>query len=183
MPIQLDPAYPLLTKELLVPHPDLGKDNDDGSLNDFLPGRIHMEAHLQFWESTLKANDWVLSTLKLGYILPLVQEPPQYEEQNNASARINHAFVEEEVEKLLKQGVIRLATEKPHCVSPLSVAERKTKDGIKRRLCWDGSRLINLHLEKQRVTLSPANSTGDNRPRGFSVQVRPQVCISSCQNI
>lgn len=44
---------------------------------------------------------------------------------------------------------------KPHCVSPLTVAERQLSDGtVKLRLCWDGSRHINELLDSQKVKLS-----------------------------
>jgi hypothetical protein len=125
----------------------------------FVPGSIHKEHYRKFWKETLKANKWVLSTLKSGYILPLASKPPAYEEENNASARNNMSFVQTEVEKLQRQGVIRIVQEKPHCVSPLTVAERRLADGsIKRRLCWDGSRLINPLLDKDKVVLSHLQS-------------------------
>ena len=53
------------------------------------------------------------------------------------------------------KSVVEFVTNKPHCVSPLSVVEKIEPGGkIKRRLCWDGSRCVNLQLQEQKVTLS-----------------------------
>ena len=52
-------------------------------------------------------------------------------------------------------GVIEFTKLKPECVSPLTVAKKTMPDGSKKlRLCWDGSRCVNLALKKQKVTLS-----------------------------
>ncbi len=134
-------------------------DRTSYSAADFTPGSIHEDQYFTFWKEKLKANSWVLNTLKNGYILPLLEEPPKYEEENNASARLNMSFVQTEVEKLLRQGVIQIVQEKTHCISPLTVAERRVSGKeTKRRLCWDGSRLINPMLDKNKVILSHLQS-------------------------
>jgi hypothetical protein len=126
------------------------------SSNDFIPGGIHTEDSIQFWEKELQAGEWVLNLLKDGYILPL-QERLQipYEEDNNLSARKNMAFVRQQVEKWRQQGIIEMVDQKPACVSPLTVVERKTEQGgTKRRLCWDGSRHVNKALKVEKVSLA-----------------------------
>ena len=103
----------------------------------------------------MKANQWVMDTLKFGYCLPLTKVPAQYEEHNNASAIENMDYVRQEVQSLVAQGVVEITKEKPHCVSPLTVVTKEKLDGqVKRRLCWDGSRHINLLLKEQKVKLS-----------------------------
>lgn len=122
---------------------------------DFTPGSIHDPDKLLYWKNTLKANQWVMDTLEFGYCLPLLSVPEQYEEQNNASATAHMDFVRSEIRKLTAQGVVMISKQKPHCVSPLTVATRERADGqVKRRLCWDGSRHINLLLQEQKVKLS-----------------------------
>ena len=121
----------------------------------FVPGSIHNPKNFAYWKDTLKANKWVLETLENGYALPFTTAPQQYEEPNNKSARDNIDFVRKEIRKLAIQGVVQVVKEKPHCVSPLTVAVKETSDGqIKKRLCWDGSRHINPILEEQKVKLS-----------------------------
>ncbi|MBM4400927.1 MAG: hypothetical protein FJ045_03145 [Crenarchaeota archaeon] len=39
-------------------------------INAFKPGLIHEECFFDFWKNELKANDWVLNTLKKGYMIP-----------------------------------------------------------------------------------------------------------------
>ena len=122
----------------------------------FLPGSIHLPDKVEFWRNELKASDWVMDTLRQGYMLPLESPPPtKYEEDNNKSARTNMEFVRETVQKWERQGVVKFVKQKPQIVSPLSVVERQQASGIsKKRLCWDGSRCINKLLKKQRVTLA-----------------------------
>jgi len=121
----------------------------------FQPGGIHKPEVRQFWKTVLNAGDWVMNVLEKGYVLPLKERPEQYEEKNNRSARENMEFVRETVEELERLGIVRFTDEKPHCVSPLSIAEKAEGNGKKKlRLVWDGSRCINPILDKQKVTLA-----------------------------
>ena len=121
----------------------------------FQAGSIHKPEYYEYWENTLKANNWVLELLKFGYVLPLIKLPDRYEEKNNKSAIDDQAFVQAEMEKLQMQGVVKQVHEKPHCISPLTVATKTLSDGrVKKRLCWDGSRHINPLLKKEKVNLS-----------------------------
>jgi hypothetical protein len=55
---------------------------------EFRAGSIHKEENVMFWRYVLKADSWVMDTLRGGYVLPFVETPPEsYEEDNNASAR------------------------------------------------------------------------------------------------
>ena len=93
--------------------------------------------------------------LKTDTSYPFEQIPPPYEEENNATAKRQMQFVRETVYELKEAGVVEFTTQKPECVSPLTVSEKTKPDGSKKlRLCWDGSRCVNLALKKQTVTLS-----------------------------
>ena len=35
-----------------------------------------LKDHVQFWEDSLKPSELVLSTVKFGYVIPFIQEPP-----------------------------------------------------------------------------------------------------------
>jgi hypothetical protein len=96
-----------------------------------------------------------MNTLEHGYIIPFTKSPPEYEEPNNKSALREQDFVYQAVLKLKETGVIGFVSEKPHCVSPLSVSYKTGRDGsIKKRLCLDGSKCINDCIKQQKVTLS-----------------------------
>jgi len=123
---------------------------------EFKAGGIHKEENVMFWRDVLKADSWVMDTLRGGYVLPFVETPPEsYEEDNNASARQDMEFVRNTVRKWADQGVVKILKEKPNFVSPLTVAARHCIDGsIKKRLCWDGSRCVNKLLAQESVSLS-----------------------------
>ena len=96
-----------------------------------------------------------MDVIENGYVIPFEQVPPPYEEENNATAKRQMQFVRETVYELKEAGVVEFTTQKPECVSPLTVSEKTKPDGSKKlRLCWDGSRCVNLALKKQTVTLS-----------------------------
>jgi hypothetical protein len=121
----------------------------------FVPGGIHKEDAIQFWRSELKANQWVMDVLENGYVIPFLSAPEKYEEENNMSAQRHMEFVRKNVADLKSTGVIQFVDEKPWCVSPLTVSEKIESDGGKKlRLCWDGSRCVNLCLKEQKVTLA-----------------------------
>ena len=125
----------------------------------FVPGKIHELKAIKFWSEELLANDWILETLKNGYLLPIVKQPPiSYEEDNNSSAKKDMVFVCETVWKWTAQGIVKIVRQKPDFVSPLTVVSRTNVEGItKKRLCWDGSHCINKLLQKQKVVLAHLN--------------------------
>lgn len=121
----------------------------------FKPGGIHSHEASLFWKNELNAGEWVLDVINNGYILPFNHSPGPYEEQNNASAKKHTKFVQKSITELLKSGIVKIVDKKPRCVSPLTVSEKTEPDGsTKLRLCWDGSRCVNLALREQKVTLS-----------------------------
>jgi len=42
-------------------------------INALKPGLIHEECFFDFWKNDLKANDWVLNTLRKGYMIPFTK--------------------------------------------------------------------------------------------------------------
>ena len=125
------------------------------SQHKFKPGSIHEAGRLSFWENDLKAGTWVMDVIKNGYVIPFEYPPPAYEEDNNSTAKKEMAFVRQAIYELKEVGVVEFVHFKPTCVSPLTVSQKTQPDGSKKqRLCWDGSRCVNLALKKQHVTLS-----------------------------
>ena len=121
----------------------------------FVLGGIHDPSVHVFWEQELNAGEWVMDVIRHGYTIPFVEKPPSYEEENNATAKRDMEFVREAVRELVRQGVARIVSERPFCVSPLTVSARTLPDGSeKKRLCWDGSRCVNLLVKEQPVKLA-----------------------------
>jgi hypothetical protein len=121
----------------------------------FQPGGIHKPEAVEFWRSELQANQWVLDVLEKGYVIPFEKAPAEYDEDNNLSAKKQMEFVRQSVMDLKSAGIVKFVDEKPWCVSPLTVSEKLESDGTKKlRLCWDGSRCVNLCLKEQKVTLA-----------------------------
>ena len=90
-----------------------------------------------------------MDVIENGYVIPFEQVPPPYEEENNATAKRQMQFVRETVYELKEAGVVEFTTQKPECVSPLTVSEKTKPDGSKKlRLCWDGSRCVKLAIKK-----------------------------------
>ena len=50
---------------------------DDSKMQEgFVPGLIHFPNKIVFWKNELKASNWVMDTLRQGYMLPLESPPP-----------------------------------------------------------------------------------------------------------
>ena len=127
----------------------------DKAKEKFVPGGIHTPEAIQFWKAKLKANSWVMEVLENGYIMPFVRAPEKYEEDNNLSAKKHMDFVQETITAYKAAGIVQFVDQTPWCVSPLTVAEGAESGGVKKlRLCWDGSRCVNLCLKEQNVTLA-----------------------------
>ena len=92
------------------------------------------------------ASEFVLSTLRSGYKLPLIATPQPRRFKNNKSALRNRDFVDAAVDELLQSGRIIKVDCPPKVVNPLSVSE----NGAKKHLILD-LRYVNLHLWKPRV--------------------------------
>ena len=130
-------------------------DKKEMEQTSFTPGSIHAEEVREFWKTNLKAGMWVMDTLRTGYVIPFEKFPEAYEEPNNASALKDLDFVYKAVSDLKEIGIVKFVDYKPHCVSPFTISIKMGRDGQKKkRLCWDGSRCVNLCIKKQKVTLS-----------------------------
>ena len=119
-------------------------------------GNIHRSEFRSFWKDEMKADKFILDILESGYKLPFKdgQLPERYEEKNNKSARKHMPFATQETEKWITKRVVKEVSEKPWCISPLTVAERWIGDKEKLRLCLDLSRYINTLLKKEAVKLA-----------------------------
>jgi len=109
---------------------------------------------LDFWDNELHAGTWVLDLIKFGYKVPFRTEPEVSELRNNASVTSNLQIAEEQVKMLLQQGVLKKCSVKPHCINPLGLVSKVTNGVTKHRLIFDGSRLVNQHVDPPMVKLA-----------------------------
>ena len=84
-----------------------------------------LQSRYDFWDQELQASLFVLAMVKHGYTLPFKERPPPFFAKNNASSRRNSKFVEESINELLSDGLVKEVPEKPYCCNPLTVAEGK----------------------------------------------------------
>jgi len=99
-----------------------------------------LASHIHYWEN-IKANSFVIDTLKNGYMIPFLQSPPRMFHKNNRSALHNNDFVSEAVSDLVQSGCVIQVPFQPFVVNPLSVATQKSG---KKRLILDLSILNNF---------------------------------------
>jgi len=98
----------------------------------------------EFWRNQLDASPFVLNIVDNGYYLPLKSEPPPFRARNNASSLRHRDFVEESINKLLKNNCIGETCEVPYVCNPSTVAE-----GSKLRLVLD-LKHVNEYLNVQK---------------------------------
>ena len=117
---------------------------------------IHQKQYLPFWRDVLKCGPWHIGVLQDRYQLDFnCEKVPDYEEKNNKSARDNVAFVRDQLDAMCSAGILQRVSNKPKCVSPLTVASRTLPNGTKKlRLCFDGSRHVNCFLKPLKVKLT-----------------------------
>lgn len=108
--------------------------------------------------------------------------------QNNKYAWDNVSFVTDEIRKLASRGCVRMVTEKPNVVNPLSVAYNNK---IKPRLVLD-CRHVNPHLFQFRFMYEDASVAVETFPEGsylfsfnFKIRIPPynDVSADATQNI
>ena len=92
------------------------------------------------------ADQFVIDTIKNGYVIPFVANPPSMFYNNNKSALRNSEFVCQAVAELLKSGCVVQVPFKPFVVNPLSVA---TNSSGKNRLILDLS-VLNKFIRKDK---------------------------------
>lgn len=104
-----------------------------------------LKKHYDFWVK-IGANDFVLNTIKNGYVIPFLTPPPTMFFKNNKSALLNSDFVNQAVADLIDSGCAYEVPFQPYVVNPLSVASNKSG---KKRLILDLS-VVNKFVKKDR---------------------------------
>ena len=104
-----------------------------------------LSKNFSFWKN-LGTYDYILDIVKNGYSIPFTKLPPTMKIRNNLSAMKNKSFVQEKVNELLSSGRAVKVPFQPFVVSPLSVAENRTK----KRLILDLS-VLNNFVRKEKI--------------------------------
>ena len=121
----------------------------------FEAGSIHNPEVFEFWEKELKASEWVLNTLRKGYMIPFRDTPTQYEERNNKTVRENMQIVRGIIADMIAKQIVKVVKQKPTCINPLGLVSKVQEDGTtKHRLVLDVSRHVNKFIVLPHVRLS-----------------------------
>jgi hypothetical protein len=108
--------------------------------------------HIEFWMN-IGASDFVLDTIRNGYVIPFVNPPVSMYFKNNKSALDNSEFVDQAVSELVDNGCVHEVPFIPYVVNPLSVATNKSG---KKRLILDLS-VLNKFVKKTNSNLKIGN--------------------------
>jgi hypothetical protein len=92
---------------------------ESGKTNIYVKGRLNNS--FSFWEN-IGTSDFILSIIKDGYRIPLLNCPPEICLSNNTSSFENSIFVEKSILDLLKGGLVKSVSNRPHVVNPLTVS-------------------------------------------------------------
>ena len=102
-----------------------GNRDEFNSLSASCGVKGRLSAAVDFWKSTLKAPDFVVSIITRGYRLPFARYPPPCFLANNRLAFQHPEFVSQAMCKLLENDCIIEHSTPPFCANPFSVAEGK----------------------------------------------------------
>jgi hypothetical protein len=123
---------------------------ESGQAKPIIKGRL--KSALSFWRDTIKAPASVLAVIESGFTLDFIVKPPKMHFKNNRSAYDNCTFVNLAVKDLLDLNLIVEVKDRPHVVSPLSVAT----NGNKKRLILDLS-ILNEYIIHEKIKLEDQN--------------------------
>ena len=117
-------------------------------------GNISRQEFRSFWVNELKADVWTMNVIQEGYKLPFTSSPGKYQERNNKSARQEKPYLISSVASLCDRGVVKKLQCRPWCTNPLTVSSRLVEGKIKKRLCIDLSRHVNLFLKLEAMAMN-----------------------------
>ena len=110
-------VYTVDKAEVSLLHTPLGGTSLTNELRD------RLKAHIAFWVR-IDTPEFILDTLRHGYIIPFIHEPTRMIMTYNNSAYVHRDFVEEAIQELLASSRISEVRNKAplHVINPLSVS-------------------------------------------------------------
>ena len=118
---------------------------ENDNITDTMGIKGSLSKHSEFWRE-IGAYQSVINVIENGYSIPFIQQPPSMFYGNNQSAVRNTDFVTDKIAELLQTKCIVKVPSKPFIVSPLSVAQNRTK----KRLILDLS-VLNKYVKKDKI--------------------------------
>ncbi|VDI24503.1 Hypothetical predicted protein [Mytilus galloprovincialis] len=91
--------------------------------------KYSLRKHIQFWKH-IGANEFVINTIKNGYVIPFLQTPTSMSFKNNKLANVHSKFVNEAISEFLNIGCVIETPFQPFVVNPLSVAVQMLAFGL-----------------------------------------------------
>lgn len=101
---------------------------------------------ISFWQN-IGTSEFILDVIQNGYKVPLLSQPNNVFLKNNKSALQHSVFVDKAISELVKSGLVKEVSDKPHVVNPLSVSVNSKG---KERLILD-LRHVNKHISVPKV--------------------------------
>ena len=84
----------------------------------------NLETCFEFWKK-INANSYILDWITRGVELPFNSIPEQFEHSNRSFTAAETAFIDNEIETLLKTKCITKCVNRPTCVSGISTVPKK----------------------------------------------------------
>ena len=85
-----------------------------------------LKDHADYWRQ-IGCNEYILSVIENGYVIPLTGEIEKAQYRNNLSSRERPEFVREAIDDLIQGGAVMESKEPPWVVNPLTVATKGDK--------------------------------------------------------
>ena len=137
---------------------------------------IHSQESVNFTSKFLLTDSWYNLVASNGLSFEFIRKPDKYQEPNNLSA-IRHAdYLKTKIVEWEAKGFVKQVPVKPHCISPLSVAEKLDDSGkLKLRPVLDLSRHVNLffreeHCKMDDLSVSEVHITKDCYQAAFDLE-------------
>ena len=93
-----------------------------------------LREHVDFWSNSIRASDFIISTIVEGYRIPFFDLPENFVIPNRSSAFKFKDFVNEAISELIERGCVKEVLIPPKFINPLHVVQQS---GGKCRLILD----------------------------------------------
>ena len=105
-----------------------------GKANIYIKGRL--KSSINFWQN-IAVSDFILNVIKDGYKIPLLHQPQGIVLYNNKSAFDNNVFFDQAIIDLLRGGLIKEMSNRPHVESSVKHCFPRYPSRKKTRLVFE----------------------------------------------
>ena len=82
-----------------------------------------LREHIDFWSNSIRASDFIISTIVEGYRIPFFDLPENFVIPNRSSAFKFKDFVNEAISELIESGCVKAVLNPPKFINPLHVVQ------------------------------------------------------------